>query len=78
MPRLFNRLITFKITGEIYDTETKPEDILRGYTWKTGVCSDDSVSITADHHDRRGKITTVVKLPKLQKTSKPDSEYFLI
>jgi hypothetical protein len=78
MPRLFERLITLKVAGEIYDTETKAEDILKNYRWKANVFSDNSLSIIADHRDRRGKITSVVKLPNIQKASKPDTEYFLI
>lgn len=78
MPRLFNRLLTFTVTGEIYDTETKPEDIIKNYSWKTSVFSDESLTITADHHDKRGRITSIVKLPNITKTKKPDTEYFLI
>lgn len=78
MPRLFNRLITFKVAGEIYDNETKAEDILKHYNWRTSVFSDESVKIIADHHDKRGRITSLVKLPNITKTKKPDTEYFLI
>lgn len=78
MPRLFNRILTFTVSGEIYDTETKPEDIIKNYSWKTHVFSDESLNITADHHDKRGRITNIVKLPNITKTKKPDTEYFLI
>lgn len=78
MPRIFNRLLTFKVGGEIYDTETKPEDIIKNYDWNMTISSDDSIFISATHHDRRGRITSVVRLPNIQKTRKPDSEYFLI
>lgn len=78
MPRIFNRLLTFKVSGEIYDTETKPEDIIKNYDWNMTISSDDSIFISATHHDRRGRITNAVRLPNIQKTRKPDSEYFLI
>lgn len=78
MPRLFHRLLTFEVIGEIYDNETKAEDILKNYDWKSNIYSDESLSIKADHHDKRGRITNIVKLSGTKKTKKPDTEYFLI
>lgn len=80
MPRTFTRIIRFKIEGEIYDTETKPEDIIKNYIWKvTNSNYHDHISITTEHKDHRGRITTIEKLPGIQKVPKhPDSEYFMI
>lgn len=78
MPKVFNRILSFQVSGEIYDTHTKAEDIIKNYDWHSSIFSDESVSITADHHDKRGRITHIVKLPKIQRTRQPDSEYFLI
>jgi hypothetical protein len=79
MPRIFHRVLTFKVEGEIYDTETKPEDIIREYNW--GFMSsnyDDDIHILGHHKDNRGKITSMIKLPKIHKYKKPDTEFFLI
>lgn len=81
MPKLFTRLLTFKTEGEIYDVETKPEDIIRGYSWSWSFMNsnyDDDIHIMGHHKDNRGRITTMVMLPKILKDKKPDSEYFLI
>lgn len=80
MPRTFTRILTFKVEGEIYDTETKPEDIVRNYDWKYLTSNyEDSIHIMADHKDHRGRITSIEKLPGLRKfPKKPDSEYFMI
>lgn len=80
MPRLFNRVLCFKIQGEIYDNETKPEDILKNYTWNfRNHDGNHKVFLVADHrHDHRGTITNMVPLYPVQKWKKPDTEYFLI
>lgn len=80
MPRSFTRILTFKVEGEIYDTETKPEDIIRNYDWKALTSNyNDAVHIMADHDDHRGRITLIEKLPGISKSPKhPDSEYFMI
>lgn len=79
MPRLFTRILTFKVEGEIYDMETKPEDIIRNYDWKCLASDyDNEIHITAHHKDNRGRITEVVRLPKIHKYKKPDTELFLI
>lgn len=80
MPRLFTRLLTFKVEGEIYDTETKPEDIIRNYEWK---CSENPINsneldIIGKHKDQRGRIVRMTMLSKIRKDKKPDTEYFLI
>ena len=79
MPRIFNRIITFHIEGEIYDTSTTPEDIIRNYTWSFKDYCDgkDHLFIEATHKDTRGRITKITRLPKIHKWKKPDTEFFL-
>lgn len=79
MPKLFNRTLILKIEGEVYDQHTKPEDIIKNYTWSFN--NDDrphSFSLTAHHKDSRGLITKVAPLNKIGKWKKPDTEYFII
>jgi hypothetical protein len=79
MPRIFNRIITFHVQGEIYDRETKPEDIIKNYNWTFKDNSDDNhFFISAQHKDTRGRITKMTKLPKIHPWHKPDTEFFLI
>lgn len=80
MPRLFNRIITFRVQGEIYDSETRPEDIIRNYSWNFRDYGDgkDRFYIESEHKDYRGRITKVTKLPKIHPYKKPDTEFFLI
>ena len=54
MPRLFTRQLSFIIEGEIYDTETKPEDIIKNYDWytKEGENGDD-INLSAHHKDKQ-------------------------
>lgn len=79
MPRIFTRVITFKVEGEIYDTTTRPEDIIRNYTFRFSDYNDgkDHFFIEASHKDTRGRITKVIRLPKVHRWKKPDTEFFL-
>lgn len=77
MPRLFDRVITFHIQGEIYDRETTPESIIRNYNWSFKNNADGNIHIMAHHKDSRGRITKAIKLPKIHRWKKPDTEFFL-
>jgi hypothetical protein len=79
MPRLFTRIITFKIEGEIYDRETSAEDIIKNYTFKFRDYYDgkDHFFIEGSHKDVRGRILKMTRLPKIHKWKKPDTEFFL-
>lgn len=79
MPRLFNRIITFHVQGEIYDNSTSPESIIKNYTWSFKDYNDgkDHFFIDANHKDPRGRITKMTRLPKIHKMRKPDTEFFL-
>lgn len=80
MPRIFHRTLAFDIEGEIYDTSTKPEDILKNYDFHFKDYNDgeDKSFLSLEHKDRRGKITRISNMPKISKSKKPDTEYFLI
>jgi hypothetical protein len=79
MPRLFNRLITFRVEGEIYDSDTTAEEILKNYNWKFKEYNDgkDICFLELEHNDHRGKITKLIKVGKTHKLKKPDTEFFL-
>lgn len=78
MPRLFNRVMTFHIQGEIYDThDTTPESIIKNYDWSFRRNTDNSISLVGRHKDVRGKITKMIPLPKIHLWKKPDTEFFL-
>lgn len=79
MPRLFTRILTFKVEGEIYDTYTKPEDVIKNYNWSFSDYGDgkDRFFIEATHKDIRGRITKMTRLPKIHRWKKPDTEFFL-
>ena len=82
MPRIFHRIISFEVEGEIYDHSTKPEDIIKNYDWHfkgfNDGHGDDKCFLEASHRDHRGRITRLTKRPRIQKTEKADTEYFVI
>lgn len=80
MSKLFTRLMTIEVKGEIYDLETKPEDIIKNYTWSYRDNADDYIHLIAKHYhyDRRGRINSIKVFPEIKKPKKPDTEYFLI
>lgn len=82
MPRIFHRIISFEVEGEIYDLETKPEDIIRNYEWRFKGYDDNhgenKCFVEAHHKDHRGRIVKLTKLPKILKTRVPDTESFII
>jgi hypothetical protein len=80
MPRIFTRQLSFIVEGEIYDNETKPEDIIKNYEWYIKDDEDtNNINLVAHHNDQRGRITKMYKLSKIQKVKKkPDTEYFLV
>lgn len=78
MPRIFNRIVSLHIEGEIYDSkETSPESIIRNYTWSFINNDNGSISLIGKHKDHRGRITKINILPKIYKYKKPDTEFFL-
>jgi hypothetical protein len=80
MQKQFKRIISFEVEGEIYDNETKPEDILKNYEWNFKDYNDgkDKCFLVFEHKDSRGKITKMTKLSKINKAKKPDTEYFIV
>lgn len=78
MPRIFNRVLTVHIEGEIYDTkDTTPEDIIKNYNWSFRHNTDGTIILTGRHKDARGRINKMNVLPKIHKWKKPDTEFFL-
>jgi hypothetical protein len=79
MPRLFTRILTFKIEGEIYDTETTAEEIIKNYNFNYKDYNDgiDKSFLVLDHKDHRGRIIKMTRLPKIHRWKKPDTEFFL-
>lgn len=79
MPRLFTRILTFKVEGELYDLSTSAEDIIRNYTFNYRDYNDgrDKGFLLMEHKDNRGRITNITRLPKIRKWKKPDTEFFL-
>ena len=77
MSRLFNRVIEFRIEGEIYDNETTPESILNNYNWTFKDNSDGNIQLFAHHKDNRGRINNITKTGKIRQWRKPDSKYFV-
>jgi hypothetical protein len=80
MPRIFHRILSFEIEGEIYDQETKPEDIIKNYIFHFKDYNDgrDKSFLVMDHKDHRGKIVKFTSRPKISKAKKPDTEFFVI
>ena len=80
MPRVFHRTLSFDIEGEIYDSDTKPEDILKNYDFHFKDYDDrgEKSFLSLEHKDHRGKITSVSNRPKISKSKKRDTEYFII
>jgi hypothetical protein len=77
MPRLFTRILTFKVEGEIYDTQTKAEDIIKNYSWSFRDDNNGKIYLYAFHQDSRGRISQMTKLPKIHRWKKSDTEFFL-
>lgn len=81
MPKIFHRIISFEIEGEIYDTSTSPEDIIKSYDWYFKGYHDnreDKCFLEACHNDHRGRITNMTRKSKISKTEKRDTEFFMI
>lgn len=79
MPRYFNRVVNFSVRGETYDSkDTTPESIIRNYNFSYRDNDDGSFTITGHHKDRRGRITKMVRLPRIYLPKKPDTESFVV
>lgn len=67
MARLFEKVVSFKVEGDLYDKDVSPESIINGYLWNFVDHKDGSFSINGHHRDSRGVITKMTKLPGVQK-----------
>lgn len=77
MARTFNRIITFHVEGELYDLDTKPEDIIKNYTWTFENHTDGNIQIFGHHKDNRGLITNMTRLPRIHRWKTPDTDFSL-
>jgi hypothetical protein len=61
MSKLFKRIISFEVEGETYDDNTKPEEIIKSYTWRFkgyhDLHGEDKCFLEASHGNPRGLIT---------------------
>lgn len=77
MPRIFNKVMEFRVEGEIYDSkDTTPESILKNYNWSFHE-EDGTVTIIGHHKDNRGRITKMTRLSKIKNWKKPDTQFFM-
>lgn len=78
MSRIFNRVLTFHVEGEILNDHTSPESILNNYNWSFKDNMDGNIQLFAHHKDPRGSITKMTKLPKIHAWKKADKEMFAL
>jgi hypothetical protein len=77
MPRLFHRIISFEVEGEIYDNSSTAESIIRHYDWKVKHDNTNLV-ITASTKDKNGRIVNLTRIPKIFKSRKVDTNYYIV
>jgi len=77
MPKIFNKIITFHVEGEIYDKNTPPESIINNYNWSFEDDNLGNINILAHHKDKRGRITKLTKLPRIHSWKQSDAAMFL-
>jgi hypothetical protein len=74
MPKLFKRIISFEVEGELYDDKIQPEEIIKSYTWRFkgyhDMHGEDKCFLEASHGHPRGQIT---KLSFKSITKKPST-----
>jgi len=82
MPRVFHRVLSFDVEGEIYDNDTKPEDIIKNYEFCFKDYGDhrgvDKCFVVLDHTDNRGRISQISSRPRISKAKTPDTKYVTI
>lgn len=80
MPKVFHRVLSFDVEGEIYDSDTKAEDIIKNYDFHFKDYDDSGTKsfLALEHKDCRGKITRISNRPKINRAKKPDTEYLVI
>jgi hypothetical protein len=76
MPKIFDKVLSFHVQGEIYDdSEASAESIISNYAW-TQKDVEGEIHIIGRHKDKRGRINKMVKLSKVKPWIKPKSELF--
>lgn len=77
MPRIFDRVITFHIQGEIYDDKVATsESIINNYVWEQKDVNGE-IHLVGRHKDTRGRINKMVKLSKIHPWHKSDTDLFV-
>ena len=76
MPKIFDKVLSFHVQGEIYDdSKASPESIINNYNWIQKDVEGE-IHIVGRHKDGRGRINKMVKLSKIHPWIKPKSELF--
>lgn len=77
MPKIFDKVMSFHVQGEIYDDgDASPESIINNYAW-TQKDIEGEIHIIGRHKDKRGRINKMVKLSKVKPWIKPQSDLFV-
>ena len=77
MPKIFDKVLSFHIQGEIYDAENiGAESIINNYDWIQKDVEGE-IHLIGRHKDKRGRINKMVKLPKIHPWIRPKSDMFV-
>lgn len=77
MPKIFDKVLSFHVQGEIYDdSQASPESIINNYNWVQKDIEGE-IHIVGRHKDGRGRICKMVKLSKIHPWIKPKSDLFV-
>ena len=76
MRKVFDKIITFHVEGEIDNDHTSPESIINSYDWSFEDSFDGNIQIFGHHKDTRGRITRMTKLPTIHNWHTKDTKFF--
>lgn len=77
MPKIFDKVLSFHVQGEIYDdSKASPESIINNYSW-TQKDVEGEIHLVGHHKDKGGRINKMVKLSKIHPWIKPQSDLFV-
>lgn len=76
--KVFNKIISFHVQGEIYDPyHATPDSIINNYNWSFDEDDNGDIRMIGSHKDHRGRISKIVRLAKIKNWIKPDTEIVL-